>query len=162
MREFSIWLWHLCKASQQLVPWQWICKARTEGIIWFSIYSSGQFLQQSILINKLKPCKKNLKASESFLLQQARLRLYGPTQTPRTLLFWKINFTWDLKQTLGFFPNAKTQNPPFKWDPVKKNTRICINSLGLTSSVCYFTLQLCKIGLNMKMGDRDWSRSNSF
>ena len=33
MREFPITLWHVCKASQQLVPQQWICKARTEGII---------------------------------------------------------------------------------------------------------------------------------
>lgn len=66
-------LWHVYKASQHLVPQQRICKARTEGIIWFSIYSSGQFLQQSILINKQKPCKKNQTAFESFLLQQAGL-----------------------------------------------------------------------------------------
>lgn len=92
MREFPITLRQAYKASQQLVPWQWIWKARMEGIIWFPIYSSGQFLQQSILINKLKPSKKKQKAFESFQLQQAWSRLYGSTQTPWTLLLWKIYF----------------------------------------------------------------------
>lgn len=156
MREFPITLWHVCKASQQLVPRQWICKARTEGIIWFSIYSSGQFLQQSILINKLKPCKKNQRAFESFLLQQAGL--WGLMVQHRHLKrcnFGKINFTWDLKHTLCFLPNAKTQSSPFQWNSEKKNTYVQTNNLGPISSICYFTLQLCRKDLNVSTGDRD-------
>lgn len=152
MREFPITLRHTCKASQQPVPWQWIWKARIEGIIWFRIYSSGQFLQQSILINKLKPCKKKKKQKtfESFQLQQAQSRLYGPTQTPWTLLLQKIYFYLGYKID-PLFPNTKI---PFKWDPDGKNKCTQAHSLGLISLICYFIPEH-KTDLNAGKGNGD-------
>lgn len=154
MREFPITLWHIRKASQQLVPRQWICKARTEGIIWFSIYSSGQFLQQSILINKLKPYKKNQTEFESFLLQQAGL--WGLTVQHRHIRCCNLGKSVlpDLKHTLMLLSKCQNTRLIFSmkfWEEKYTHT----NNLGLILPTCYFTLQQCRKDLNVSTEDMD-------